>query len=340
MPSWPRPSRRAPRGVVVSDPAAVTATDLPVIVVEDTLRRPAGGRSRDPASRGIDGGGHHRQRRQDHDQGNHGDAARPPVHDLSQPRQPEQPHRLAAVAVRTAYRAAVRGHGTRHERRRRDQPARVDRRTDRCASGPTSARHTSASSRRSTTSRWPSRRSSKAPAADDVFVANAGDPRVIARAAGFAGDGRHVRRRRSGRRDRRCASSRAASTGRRRRCRCAATYTRSRPACSAAPISPTSPPHPPWRCVAGIPADEIVAGVADLVPASHRGEVVRAPGGWVVIDDAYNSSPSALTRALQTLASVPGRHVAMLGEMLELGDFSAQLPRRMRQGGRRTRRRA
>ena len=76
--------------------------------------------------------------------------------------------------------------------------------------------------------------------------------------------------------------------------------------------------------VAGLPAGEIVAGVADLVPASHRGEVVRAPGGWVVIDDAYNSSPSALTRALQTLASVPGRHVAMLGEMLELGEFSTR----------------
>ena len=37
---------RGAAGVVVSDPAAVTATDLPVIVVEDTLRRPAGGRAR------------------------------------------------------------------------------------------------------------------------------------------------------------------------------------------------------------------------------------------------------------------------------------------------------
>ena len=151
--------------------------------------------------------------------------------------------------------------------------------------------------------------------------------------------GRHVRRGRSGRRDDRRASSRAASTARRRRCRCAATCTRSRPGCSAAPTSPTSPPRPPWRCVAGLPADEIVAGVADLVPASHRGEVVRAPGGWVVIDDAYNSSPSALTRALQTLASVPGRHVAMLGEMLELGDFSARYHAECGKAAARTRRR-
>ena len=47
---------------------------------------------------------------------------------------------------------------------------------------------------------------------------------------------------------------------------------------------------------------------------------MRAAGGWVVIDDAYNSSPSALAKALQTLATMPGRHVAVLGEMLELGD--------------------
>lgn len=73
---------------------------------------------------------------------------------------------------------------------------------------------------------------------------------------------------------------------------------------------------------AGIAPDDIVDGVADLEPASHRGEVVRTASGWVVIDDAYNSSPSALVRALQTLATTPGRHVAVLGEMLELGEFS------------------
>ena len=81
----------------------------------------------------------------------------------------------------------------------------------------------------------------------DVFVANAGDPRVISRAAGFAGDvvtfgvgvpadvtdrrGRVARPRRYGR---------DAVAARRRR-------TRSRPVCSAAPTWPTSPPRPRWR---------------------------------------------------------------------------------------------
>ena len=120
---------RGAAGVVVSDPAAVTATDLPVIVVEDTLHglQEAARVIRRRAA--VDRGGHHRQRRQDHDEGDHGDAARSPVHDLPQSRQPEQSHRPAALALRVAHRAAVRRHGTRHERRRRDQPTRVDCRT-------------------------------------------------------------------------------------------------------------------------------------------------------------------------------------------------------------------
>ena len=157
----------------------------------------------------------------------------------------------------------------------------------------------------------------------DVFVANAADPRVISRAAGFPGqvvtfgvdvdadvtihaiesrglDGTAATL--SLRGDVRAVETRLLGTG------------------NLANIAAASA----VALVSGLPADEIVAGIADLVPPSHRGEIVRAPGGWVIIDDTYNSSPTGLTSALQTLASVPGRHVAMLGEMLELGDFSAR----------------
>ncbi len=50
---------------------------------------------------------------------------------------------------------------------------------------------------------------------------------------------------------------------------------------------------------------------------------VRADGA-VVIDDSYNASPDAVVAALETLAAVAGRRrIAVLGEMLELGDATA-----------------
>ena len=45
-----------------------------------------------------------------------------------------------------------------------------------------------------------------------------------------------------------------------------------------------------------------------------------------MIDDSYNSSPSALLRSLEVIARSWGtRRLAVLGEMLELGELSASL---------------
>ena len=77
----------------------------------------------------------------------------------------------------------------------------------------------------------------------------------------------------------------------------------------------------------GIPLDAIRSRAAGLRPAHHRGELLRLPGGITLIDDSYNSSPTALRRALHTLTTATGsaRKVAVLGEMLELGSHSRRL---------------
>ena len=56
--------------------------------------------------------------------------------------------------------------------------------------------------------------------------------------------------------------------------------------------------------------------------AAHRGQVLRL-GRVTVIDDSYNASPPSVTAALDLLAGLPGRRVAVLGEMLELGKGAA-----------------
>lgn len=70
---------------------------------------------------------------------------------------------------------------------------------------------------------------------------------------------------------------------------------------------------------AGVPLDAIVAGLAAGWAAPHRAEVVLLRGA-TVIDDSYNASPASVIAALDLLAGIPGRHVAVLGEMLELGE--------------------
>jgi len=75
-----------------------------------------------------------------------------------------------------------------------------------------------------------------------------------------------------------------------------------------------------------VPLATIAAKAAQLRPASHRGEVIRLPSGIVLIDDSYNANPTATRRALDVLrATAATRRIAVLGEMLELGDRAADL---------------
>jgi UDP-N-acetylmuramyl pentapeptide synthase len=76
-----------------------------------------------------------------------------------------------------------------------------------------------------------------------------------------------------------------------------------------------------------VPLARMAERAAGLRPASHRGDVVRLARGLVVIDDSYNANPTATQGALDVLRTsrVAGRRVAVLGEMLELGDRAIAL---------------
>jgi UDP-N-acetylmuramoyl-tripeptide--D-alanyl-D-alanine ligase len=74
----------------------------------------------------------------------------------------------------------------------------------------------------------------------------------------------------------------------------------------------------------GVPLADVAKRLSEATALSpHRMAVTERPDGVTVIDDAYNANPDSMKAALRTLAVVSGRtrrSVAVLGEMLELGD--------------------
>ena len=67
------------------------------------------------------------------------------------------------------------------------------------------------------------------------------------------------------------------------------------------------------------------------VKVEHRLEEIPAPGGYSIIDDAYNASPESMIAAFDALAESrrDGRLLAVLGEMRELGSLSEESHRRV-----------
>lgn len=74
----------------------------------------------------------------------------------------------------------------------------------------------------------------------------------------------------------------------------------------------------------GVPLDVVASRLSSAAPLSpHRMAVTERPDGVTIVDDSYNANPDSMRAALRTLAVMAGRtrrSVAVVGEMLELGE--------------------
>jgi UDP-N-acetylmuramoyl-tripeptide--D-alanyl-D-alanine ligase len=79
----------------------------------------------------------------------------------------------------------------------------------------------------------------------------------------------------------------------------------------------------------GLSPDEIRSGLATFAASPMRLHI-EAIGPYTVINDAYNASPLSMHAAVDTLQTVaPGRMVAVLGDMLELGEMAEEAHKRV-----------
>lgn len=76
--------------------------------------------------------------------------------------------------------------------------------------------------------------------------------------------------------------------------------------------------------VFGVDWVDIATGLRSARASRWRMEVTERRDGAVVLNDAYNANPDSMDAALRALAqlAVPGRRVAILGDMRELGEYS------------------
>lgn len=75
----------------------------------------------------------------------------------------------------------------------------------------------------------------------------------------------------------------------------------------------------------GLTPEEALKGLERYVPPSGRGRLLPGIASSTIIDDSYNASPAAAEEILHALGKADApRKVAVLGDMLELGRYSAE----------------
>ena len=81
----------------------------------------------------------------------------------------------------------------------------------------------------------------------------------------------------------------------------------------------------------GMTLSQCAEALAAAQPERGRQQIARTASGVTVVDDSYNANPDSMKASLSTFAQmeVEGRRIAVLGDMLELGDFSRECHERV-----------
>ena len=75
-----------------------------------------------------------------------------------------------------------------------------------------------------------------------------------------------------------------------------------------------------------IDINDIKKGISSLKLTNNRLEVIEKDG-YRIINDCYNANFDSMKEGIQNLSKYEGRKIAVLGDMLELGDYSEELHR-------------
>ena len=78
----------------------------------------------------------------------------------------------------------------------------------------------------------------------------------------------------------------------------------------------------------GVSLSDMSAGLAEFKGIPLRQQSYKRDG-LNIIEDCYNASPSSMQAGIDVLRRKKGRKIAVLGDMLELGDFSDELHRKV-----------
>jgi len=74
----------------------------------------------------------------------------------------------------------------------------------------------------------------------------------------------------------------------------------------------------------GLSDEEIAEGIAAYETVGNRARLIDA-NGYTILSDCYNANPNSTASAIDSLVTLPGRKVCVLGDMLELGPETKNL---------------